>query len=106
MAWIYLLIAGVCEVGWPLGLKLANKANFNTALGFILSGISIFLSGLFLFLAQRDIPMGTAYAIWTAIGASGTFILGILLFGDIASMARYFGIVLIILGVITLKLAE
>ncbi len=59
-----------------------------------------------LWLAQRDIPIGTAYAIWTGIGAAGTFIVGVIFFGDPTSMARFAGVALIIAGVATLKLAH
>jgi quaternary ammonium compound-resistance protein SugE len=64
------------------------------------------ISGLLLWLAQREIPIGTAYAVWTGIGAAGTFIVGVFLFGDAGSLGRYFGALLIISGVITLKLAH
>ena len=67
---------------------------------------SILLSGFLLWLAQREIPLGTSYAIWTGIGAAGTFLIGILFYGDPASLGRYLGILLIIAGVATLKLAH
>ncbi|MDR0484943.1 MAG: multidrug efflux SMR transporter [Alphaproteobacteria bacterium] len=106
MAWIYLLLAGMFEIGWPLGLKFAQKDNFIMMLGFILAGASIIFSGFFLYLAQKEIPMGTAYAVWTAIGSAGTFAIGILFFGDATSLLRYLGVILIISGVIILKLAS
>ena len=106
MAWIYLIIAGMFEIGWPLGLKMIGRDSFYTLSGIILAGTSIALSGLFLYFAQRDIPMGTAYASWTAIGSVGTFFVGVLFFGDPSSLLRYLGIVLILLGVITLKIAS
>lgn len=105
MAWIYLIIAGLFEIGWPLGLKIAQSSE-NTAKGLALAIVSMSLSGLLLFLAQRDISIGTAYAIWTGIGAAGTFLVGIWLFGDASSLGRYLGVILIITGVITLKLAH
>jgi quaternary ammonium compound-resistance protein SugE len=64
------------------------------------------LSGIFLWLAQREIPIGTAYAVWTGIGAAGTFMVGVFFFGDAASLMRYLGVALIIAGVATLKLAS
>jgi quaternary ammonium compound-resistance protein SugE len=64
------------------------------------------VSGALLWLAQRDIPIGTSYAVWTGIGAAGTFMVGVLFFGDATSLGRYLGIVLIIGGVVTLKLAH
>lgn len=105
MAWIYLIIAGCFEIGWPLGIKFIQKDGYSTFFGIILAVISITLSGFFLYLAQKSIPIGTAYAVWTGIGASGTFIVGIIFFGDTASLMRYLGIVLIVCGVIALKLA-
>jgi hypothetical protein len=63
------------------------------------------ISGALLFLAQKEIALGTAYAVWTGIGAAGTFLIGIWLFGDPGSLGRYLGVVLIIAGVVTLKLA-
>lgn len=67
--------------------------------------ICMAVSGLFLWFAQQAIPIGTAYAIWTGIGAAGTFLIGVLFFGDASSLLRYFGVILIISGVIVLKLA-
>jgi quaternary ammonium compound-resistance protein SugE len=64
------------------------------------------LSGFLLWLAQRDIPIGTAYAVWTGIGAAGTFLIGVYMFGDAGSLGRYFGVLLIVSGVVTLKLAH
>ncbi|EOG9298959.1 multidrug efflux SMR transporter, partial [Proteus mirabilis] len=64
------------------------------------------VSGFLLWLAQRHIPIGTAYAVWTGIGAAGTFLVGVLYYGDPTSVARYFGVALIVAGVITLKLAH
>jgi quaternary ammonium compound-resistance protein SugE len=64
------------------------------------------ISGALLFLAQKEIALGTAYAVWTGIGAAGTFLIGIWLFGDPGSLGRYLGVVLIIAGVVTLKLAH
>jgi len=64
------------------------------------------LSGFMLWLAQRHIPIGTAYAVWTGIGAAGTFLVGVLYYGDPASLARYLGVALIVGGVVILKLAH
>jgi quaternary ammonium compound-resistance protein SugE len=105
MAWVYLLFAGLLEIGWPVGLKLAQTE------GLRLIGVSLALafmsgSGFLLWLAQRDIPMGTSYAVWTGIGAAGTFLYGVLVYGDAATLARFFGVGLILAGVATLKLAQ
>ena len=102
MAWIYLLIASVLEVGWPLGLKLAEISA--SKISWILFAIvTMAFSGIFLYLAQKTIPIGTAYAIWTGIGASCTFILGVLILNDALSLVRCLGILLIVSGVICLK---
>ncbi len=104
MAWIYLVIAGLFEIGWPLGFKLSQTTRFRASF-IIMAVISMLISGLFLWLAQREIPIGTAYAVWTGIGAAGTFILGIIFFGDAWGMMRILSFVLIVIGVIGLKLS-
>lgn len=105
MAWIYLFSAGLFEIGWPLGLKLAQKGDYKLS-GISLAIVSMSISGYLLWLAQKQIPMGTAYAVWTGIGAAGTFLVGVLFFSDPSSLLRYIGVLLIISGVITLKLAH
>jgi quaternary ammonium compound-resistance protein SugE len=64
------------------------------------------LSGWLLWLAQREIPIGTAYAVWTGIGAAGTFVVGVLYFGDVSSLVRWLGVALILGGVLMLKLGH
>lgn len=103
MGWIYLLIAGIFEIGWPLGFKLSQGSNKWLWIG--VSVVSMGLSGFFLWLAQKDIPIGTAYAVWTGIGAAGTFLIGILFFKDPMSFLRFVSFSLIIIGVIGLKIA-
>lgn len=104
MAWFYLVIAGLFEIGWPVGYKLTALPGLRwTGWGIALASLA--LSALFLWLAQRDIPIGTAYAIWTGIGAAGTFLVGVWFFGEPASLMRYFGVLLIVSGAILLKLA-
>jgi len=100
-----LLIAGLFEIGWPLGFKLSQTTRFKW-LYIGLAVLSMTLSGLFLWLAQRQIPIGTAYAIWTGIGAAGTFLIGILWFSDPAGLLRLLSFMLIIIGVIGLKLSH
>lgn len=73
--------------------------------GFIMAGVCMLVSGALLFMAQKHIPIGTAYAVWTGIGAAGTFLAGALLFGDPVQPLRLAGIALIIAGVALLKLA-
>jgi quaternary ammonium compound-resistance protein SugE len=105
MSWVYLVVAGLFEIGWPLGLKLAQDSSHRIK-GAALAIAAMGVSGALLWLAQRDIPMGTAYAVWTGIGAAGTFFAGIWLFGDATNLGRYLGVVLIVGGVVVLKLAH
>lgn len=105
MAWVYLLLAGLFEIGWPVGLKMAQQSQ-TRCFGIIIAVVFMTVSGLLLWLAQRQIPMGTCYAIWTGIGATGTFMLGVLFYGDPAGLGRYLGVALIIAGVAILKLAH
>jgi quaternary ammonium compound-resistance protein SugE len=105
MSWLYLFIAGIFEIGWPLGFKLSQTMS-SKGVGIVIAIISMALSGLFLWLAQRTIPMGTAYAVWTGIGAAGTFIVGILLFKDPSNIFRIISVSLVIVGVVGLKLSH
>ncbi|MBV8253103.1 MAG: multidrug efflux SMR transporter [Chitinophaga sp.] len=104
MAWIYLLLAGFFEMGWPLGLKISQAADSKFP-GIALAVCAMALSGVFLWMAQKSIPIGTAYAVWTGIGAAGTFFIGIFFFNDPASFWRIFSAMLILMGVIGLKLS-
>lgn len=105
MAWIYLFFAGILEIGWPVGLKMA-QAPETRLIGIGIAVAFMVASGFLLWLAQRQIPIGTAYAVWTGIGAAGTFLVGVLYYGDPTSIARYMGVALIVAGVATLKLAH
>lgn len=105
--WFLLILAGICEIGWPLGYKLAqSNEGLRQVSWFGFSGLSIVLSAWLLWLAQKEIPIGTAYAVWTGIGAAGTFALGILLFGEQSSLLRWMGAAMIIGGVIILKTSQ
>lgn len=104
MAWIYLISAGLFEIGWPVGLKLAQREEYRIT-GTVIALLCMGISGYLLWLAQKEISIGSSYAIWTGIGAAGTFLIGIFFFGDISSFTRYLGVLLIIAGVITLKVA-
>ncbi|MDW7772397.1 MAG: multidrug efflux SMR transporter [Desulfobulbaceae bacterium] len=106
MAWIYLIIAGMFEWGWPLGFKLAWTDKGASYGWIIFSVISMAASGAFLFLAQKTIPMGTAYAVWTGVGAVGTFFIGILIFSESAALLRFFFVGMIIAGILGLKLSS
>jgi len=105
MAWIYLILAGLLEIGWPVGLKMAQNDK-TQILGISIAIIFMGCSGFFLWLAQKQIPIGTSYAVWTGIGSAGTFLVGIVFYQDPTSLGRYLGIVLIISGVATLKLSH
>ena len=105
MAWIYLVLAGVFEMGWPVGLKMSQQAETRLT-GIVLAVGFMAISGWLLWMAQKQIPIGTAYAVWTGIGAAGTFLLGVLWYGDPASLGRFFGVTLIVGGVVILKLAH
>ncbi|RMH35944.1 MAG: QacE family quaternary ammonium compound efflux SMR transporter [Nitrospirae bacterium] len=104
MAWLYLVLAGMMEWGWPMGLKFAWTDHGVRPGPAILAVISILASGFFLLLAQRTIPIGTAYAVWTGIGAVGTFMLGILLLDEPATLGRFVFAGCIVIGIIGLKL--
>lgn len=105
MAWIALVSAGLFEIGWPVGLKMSQNTSTRFA-GIAFAVACMAVSGLLLWIAQRQIPIGTAYAVWTGIGAAGTFLVGVMFYGDPASLARYLGVALIVGGVVVLKLAH
>ncbi|MDH4263106.1 MAG: multidrug efflux SMR transporter [Spirochaetia bacterium] len=105
MNWFFLFLAGIFEIGWPLGFKLSQTTSYKIS-SLLFSGISMALSGLFLWMAQKTIPIGTAYAVWTGIGAAGTFLVGILLFKDPSDFFRIASATLIILGVIGLRFSH
>ncbi|QKF61777.1 DMT family transporter [Campylobacter curvus] len=104
MAWIYLICAGLMEMGWPVGLKMAQQEG-SRVLGVCVAIAFMAASGFLLWLAQREIPIGTSYAVWTSIGAAGTFMIGVWFYGDAASLWKYFGVLLILIGVVVLKVA-
>ena len=103
MAWLLLFIAGLLEVGWAVGLKYTE--GFTRLVPSVLTLLCMAGSMGVLGLALKSLPMGTAYAVWTGIGAVGTAILGIVLFGDPAGAARIACIGLIVTGIVGLKLA-
>lgn len=102
MHWIYLLIAGLFEISWAIGLKFSH--GFSQAIPSILTIIGMIASFYFLSLALKNLPLGTAYAIWTGIGTIGTVIFGILLFKEPVDTVRILCILLIISGITGLKL--
>lgn len=102
MAWVYLIIAALFECGWAIGLKYTD--GFTRLWPSLFTIVAMIVSFELLSLAMKTIPVGTAYAIWTGIGAVGVAILGMVLFGESKDIARILCIVLIVAGVIGLKL--
>ena len=103
MGWMYLITAGILEIGWPVGLKMAQNEQYRWQ-GILLAVVLMFASGVFLFMAQKTVPMGTAYAVWTGIGAVGAYVLGIIFYGDASTFGRWLGAFLIVSGVVVMKL--
>lgn|SRR5574340_204030 len=104
MAWVYLVVAGIFEIGWAIALKYTE--GFSRPWPTALFTVSMLLSVWLLAVALKTIPVGTGYAIWTGIGAAGTAMLGMVLFGESRDGWRIFGIVLIITGIVSLKLSS
>ena len=102
MAWIYLVIAGLLEVGWAYGMKLS--AGFTQVGASVVTIITMLMSFGLLAVAMKSLPLGTAYTVWTGIGAVGTAILGIFLFGESRETLRFVSIGLIVAGIVGLKL--
>lgn len=103
MPWIILFIAGLLEVVWAIGLKYTH--GFTRLTPSIITVSAMIVSILLLSWAMRSLPVGTAYAVWTGIGAVGAAITGILLLGESASLARIASLALIVAGIIGLKLS-
>jgi quaternary ammonium compound-resistance protein SugE len=99
MSWLVLFAAGLFEIGWAVGLKAAHGRPLVIAV----TGISMAASVGLLYAAMRDLPLGTAYAVWTGIGAIGTVVAGIIVFGESADAARLGCIALIVAGIAGLK---
>ena len=106
MAWLYLILAGLFEVGGPLGFQLGNLCPRYHFLFLALSVVSMGVSGWLLYVAQRTIPMGTAYMIWTGIGGVGTVVLGIVFFHDAVTFWRMFFLSLVFVGIVGLKMVH
>ncbi|PKP68952.1 MAG: QacE family quaternary ammonium compound efflux SMR transporter [Alphaproteobacteria bacterium HGW-Alphaproteobacteria-4] len=101
--WLVLTLAGICEVGWALGLKYSD--NFSRLWPSLWTLAVATISFVLLSNAMRSLPVGTAYAVWTGIGALGTAIAAVYLFNEPVTALRVTGILLIIAGIATLKLA-
>ena len=101
MAWIYLFVAGLFECGWAIGLKYTN--GFTNLIPTLLTVAAMAISFLLLSAAMKTIPVGTAYAVWTGIGATGVAILGMALFGESQEWMRIICLLLIVSGIVGLK---
>ena len=101
MAWLLILIAGLLETGWAIGLKYTD--GFTRPLPSVLTIAGIVVSMLLLSIAARTLPIGTAYAVWVGIGAAGAVVLGVVLFGEPATPARLFFLGLLLAGIVGLK---
>ena len=104
MSWIILFFAGLFEVGWAVGLKYTD--GFTRPLPTILTVGAMVISRGLLGLAMKELPLGTAYAIWTGVGAVGTVIAGIILFGESMALLRLASVALIVCGLVGLKLSH
>ena len=103
MSWTWLILAGLFEIGWAIGLKYVQ--GFSKPLPLILTGSFLITSIVLLGVALKGLPIGTAYAVWTGIGTVGTFVMGIILFGDSVEPMRIVCASLIVAGVLGLKFA-
>lgn len=104
MAWIYLITAGLFECGWAIGLKYTE--GFTRLMPSLLTIAAMAISFVLLSAAMKTIPVGTAYAVWTGIGAVGVAILGMILFGESTDTLRILSLFLIVTGIIGLKLVS
>lgn len=104
MHWILLILAGLLEVGWAIGLKYTE--GFTRLWPSIGTALAMLASVGLLGIAMKSLPVGTAYAVWVGVGAVGTVILGIVLFGESAATARLISVALIVAGIVGLKLAS
>ncbi|MGQ1908481.1 quaternary ammonium compound efflux SMR transporter SugE [Marinifilum sp. RC60d5] len=100
-AWIYLIIAGLFEAVWAIGLKYAH--GFTKLWPSVITVVAMAISVYFLALAVKNLPVGTAYAVWTGIGALTTAILGIILFGEPVHFSRIFFMLLLLIAIVGLK---
>lgn len=104
MMWLILVVAGLFEIAWAIGLKYTEGfTRFWPSVG---TGLAMLISVVLLGYAIRVLPVGTAYAVWTGIGAAGTVILGIVLFGEPLTAGRLFCVALIIAGIVGLKMTH
>lgn len=103
MSWLILTLAGLFETAWAIGLKYTD--GFTRPWPSLVTAMAIVVSMVLLAVAMKELPVGTAYAVWVGIGTAGTVVLGILLFGEPANPGRLASILLILAGIIGLKLS-
>src|SRR5262245_60824924 len=101
MAWYLLIVAGLLETAWAIGLKYTD--GFTKPVPSVLTGLGIVASMVLLSMAARTLPIGTAYAVWVGIGAAGTVVIGIVALGESASTARLLFLALLVVGIVGLK---
>ncbi|EKF9278278.1 multidrug efflux SMR transporter [Vibrio cholerae] len=104
MAWLILFLAGICEIAWAIGLKYSE--GFSKPLASVATLSALVISFVLLGIALRTLPLGVAYGIWVGIGAVGTAVMGILLFGEAVSLFKLMSLALIVIGIAWLKLAS
>lgn len=104
MAWVLLTFAGVLEIVWAYSMKLSN--GFSRPIASTITVVAMIGSVVLLSLAMRTIPLGTAYTIWTGIGAVGAFLVGLAFLGEAASAARIIAAALIVAGLVLMKLSS
>ena len=104
MPWIFLIVAGLLEIVWAVAMKQSH--GFTRVTPIIIMVAAMIGSFGLLAIAMRSLPLGTAYMVWTGIGAVGAFILGVILFGEALTPARITAATLILIGMITMKLAQ
>jgi quaternary ammonium compound-resistance protein SugE len=101
MAWLYLFVAGIFEIGWAIGMKYTN--GFTKLVPSVITLVSMILSVYLLSLATKEIPIGTAYAVWTGIGIAGTSVLGVILFQEPVEVLKVVFISMILVAIVGLK---
>lgn len=102
MKWFYLLLAGALEITWAVAMKKSN--GFTVLIPSIITGVGYIASAVFLAIALKQLPLGTAYAMWTGIGIVGTTLLGIFLFNERLSIPQVVCVILIVIGIAGLKI--
>jgi quaternary ammonium compound-resistance protein SugE len=104
MAWVYLSVAGILEIVWASAMK--HSEGFTKLWPTIISLVGMVASMILLSMAMKTLPLGTAYSVWTGIGAAGAFIFGIVVLGEAASVSRILAAVLIVSGLVLMKLSD